>query len=187
MHKSGRAGRVAVILGAITLLFSSNVQAAPTPPLRPQGDNPPHDLVSLRLNASKHVYANGEPVLIQVSVINRSAQTVRVAKVTPWEAATLVVVREGQPVAPSGTGSGVRNRTPVNADLLPGQSWIYVAYPEAEPYNAISNWGYWKLPTGHYTIFATPALAPVKTTSSKHWTLASRQSRSNAIDIDIAP
>jgi hypothetical protein len=111
-----------------------------------QGLTASQDLLSLRLDVSKHVFAKGEPISIQVSAVNRSSQIVRVAKVTPWEAVKLVIVQDGQAVAPAGSGSGIRNRTPSSAELQPGESWIYVAYPDAAPYNAIGNWqlGLWE-------------------------------------------
>lgn len=152
----------------------------------------PQSLLELHLTASQTTYRVGDPVLVKLEVFNRSSDVIAVSDVVPWDAATLVLLRDGTVVAPSSSSvSGWHTRFPGQPKVQPGQSYAYRYWgslgsgPTAFFY-PITDWGYWqRLPAGHYTIIATPHM--VVGMHSRQWFHADKHNASNAVQIDIVP
>ncbi len=156
VHKILSTG-TAVIVGFSSLLVPNAVRAGSTPaPVTANALSAPENLVELRLDALKHVVRKGERILVRVTALNRSSEIIGVMQLVPWEVVDLHVLSDGHAIIPSRIGSGIRNRGAISAVLRPGQSWIFQTYVDPGSYYPIEAWGYWQVPPGRYTIFATP-------------------------------
>ena len=186
MHKTLRIGSSTLVVALVAWLSLIGGRVAASAPVDSRGLAASQDPVVLGLDVSKHVFYEGEPILIRITAVNRSSQAVAVLQNSPWEAAILVITEGGRTVIPSNGASGVRNRNPIFAPLQPGQNWIYQSYSDPQHYYALSNWGYNQLPPGHYTIVASPEITSVHVRSGR-WTPIHKQNRSNTVEIEIRP
>jgi hypothetical protein len=162
-----------MVKGLLALGITLFVGASAAVPLQsspPQTNTFWNDPAVLRLEALKPVFKGGEPVLIKISALNRSSGVIDAAPVTPWEATYLVLIRNGHTLLTSGSPSGIRNRGIGSETLRPGESWIYQAWADQQPYTSVTNWGYWKVPPGNYIIVAVPEETPIMVRGDKHWT-----------------
>ncbi len=159
----------------------------PSPSESPMSDAraAPENLVELRLDASKPVVREGQGIQVRVIAVNHSSETIGVAQITPWEAVRLHVLSNGREIIPSRIGSGIRNRggNLVPGVMNPGQTWVFRTFVDPSPYYPISAWGFWQVPPGRHTIFATPAAAPMRV--NKRWT--GLKTWSNGIMVTVEP
>jgi hypothetical protein len=168
------------MISFITFSALTIAQAVSTAPL----GTPPENLVELRLDALKPVVRKSEPILVRVSALNHSSEVIGVIQYVPWEVVDIHVLSDGHAIIPSRIGSGIRNRGAITAMLRPGQSWIFEAYSDPGSYYPLSSWGYWEVPPGRYTIFATPHFG-IHIRSSRRW--GPVKSWSNGVIVTVEP
>lgn len=147
--------------------------------------------LALQLSVPQRAFKIGQPVTIEISVVNRSAGTVSVPPTTPWDATTLIVRRNDNTIVnPSNAPVPYHWRFAGHAVLQHGQRYTYYWRESQPPYtstyfNPISDWGYQQLPPGHYTIVAVPKY--MASYVNRTWVKEPPDNRSNSVDIDVRP
>jgi hypothetical protein len=151
----------------------------------------PPRLLSLRLTVSQHLFKVGQPITIQLSVVNTSPDVISLPPVTPWNAAKLIVRRNDNTIVnPSGAPVQYDWRFAAHTVLEPGQSYTYHWRNSEPPYaftyfNPISYWGYQELPPGNYVITAIPY--HMASFSHRRWIKESSDNYSNSVEIVVQP
>jgi hypothetical protein len=149
------------------------------------------DGFALRLSTSSATYKVGEPILLKLELINQSSGPLVIQPLTPWDAAELIVLRNGsEKVHASGSPSPKHWKSIAQMQLNPGETYAFRSWQPDAPsgvayFHPLSYWGYQQLPAGQYTIFATPL--PVSAYFGGRHTEPRRDDRSNAVQIIVQP
>lgn len=146
-------------------------------------DAPVLPSLQLRLSASRQQFHAGQPILLKVELENLTSEQFSVLQLTPWDASTLVVLKNGTvPVIPSNPLAPYHRKFPTDQPVRPGASYVY-AWKDV--LNPLAFWGYDLLPPGRYVIYAQPKI--VGGIQRNKWYFADKRLRSNAVTIEVLP
>jgi hypothetical protein len=170
------AGLASIIIAWAIVPVCANA-ASGTPP------TPAHSPVKLIITAAKSTFRVGEPILLKVDVQNASAEPVWVLNLTPWDATTLIIVRNGMLVRPSSPPAAYEWKFPYATQIQPGGT-LTLHWDSAS--NPITYWGYAPLSAGHYIITVVPKRIEGRVQPKNHFMMEGSL-LGNSIHVDILP
>jgi hypothetical protein len=179
---SHRLLRTACAVDVLLLLTLSSPAYAHTAPVH-------SGIITARLEADKSVYRVGEPIMLRLTLINRTGQKIFYVVAAPYEISTLEVTNAGGEVLSRSVGLGpcvCQGRTQTVA-LGPGKP-VVVAYDRNgggafREVADIKDWGYVLRYLGKYTVIAHLSVNAIGVSEQEFTTSPSDES--NAVHITI--
>lgn len=176
-------------IAVVLLLTPDSKGYANTPPVHSAVIPVRSGVITARLESDKSVYRVGEPILLRLTLINRTGQTVFYGVLPPYVLSTLEVLdAERRALSPSGgLGPRIFEGRGNSMPLVPGKP-VVVEYDRSgrgdfRDVADIKDWGYVLNQPGKYTIVAHLEVEAIG--ASEQTFVTSPNDKSNAVHIEI--